>query len=230
MDYREPFALQPRAGAYFFSLLILLAGVFAFRGDLLGSPFASEFAETATDAPAPSKPETVALLPQETIEAMLSNPRKVTPLPPEHIDTETLWLARAVYSETKRPEEQELVAWVVRNRVETRYRSQSTYRGVVLDPYQFSAFNPGHRKRSYYLNLTPSSQASGWQRTLALAYAVRHAPATLRPFSKKTRHFYSEQSMIGRRHPKWVEGLQPIQPKRPVQLDVRRFRFYTGVL
>ncbi len=47
--------------------------------------------------------------------------RRLPVLPPQElkkIDNETLWLARCIYSETKRPEEQELVAWVVRNRVE----------------------------------------------------------------------------------------------------------------
>ena len=88
--------------------------------------------------------------------------RKITPLPVQKlgtIDRETLWLARCVYSETNRPEEMELVAWTIRNRVETRYRGQSTYRGTVLDPFQFSAFNPGSSKRRHYLNLDPTSSA-----------------------------------------------------------------------
>ena len=85
------------------------------------------------------------------------------------VGEDILWLARCIYSETKRAHEQELVAWVVRNRVETRYRGQGTYRGVVLDPYQFSAFNPGSRKRRLFMSLTPASDAQGWQSALRVA-------------------------------------------------------------
>lgn len=48
-------------------------------------------------------------------------------------EDEILWLARTIFSETKRPHEQELVAWVVRNRVETGYRGNATYEAAVLD-------------------------------------------------------------------------------------------------
>ncbi|WP_240332831.1 hypothetical protein [Salinibacter ruber] len=51
--------------------------------------------------------------------------------PPLNLEGPTLWLARAIYSETKLPHEQELVAWVVRNRVETAYRGRRTYRAVA---------------------------------------------------------------------------------------------------
>jgi hypothetical protein len=164
------------------------------------------------------------------MEAMLRNPTKVQPLPVEHIDTETLWLARIIYSETKRPAEQELVAWVVRNRVDTFYRGKNTYRDVALDPYQFSAFNPNSRKRTYYTNLGLHAKAPGWQKTLALAYHVRHASPQYRPFSPVTRHFFSERSLLQNTHPEWTVGLQPITPKRPVKLDAQRFRFYEGVM
>src|SRR5690554_6111993 len=105
--------------------------------------------------------------------------RRLPVLPPQElkkIDNETLWLARCIYSETKRPEEQELVAWVVRNRVETRFRGKSTYQEAVLDPYQFSAFIEGTSTRRFYSNLTPMSKYPGWQRALAIAYAVRTLP------------------------------------------------------
>ena len=50
-------------------------------------------------------------------------------LPPMRMD-EVIWLARCLLSESDRTDEQRLVAWVVRNRVETRYRGYS-YREVV---------------------------------------------------------------------------------------------------
>ena len=144
------------------------------------------------------------------------------------VSDDVLWLARCMYSETKKPHEQELVGWVIRNRVETEYRGQSTYEGVVLDPYQFSAFNPGNPKRRLYTTLSPESDSESFRRTLAIAHDVYHARTTARPFPKKTRHFYSERSMVGRSAPVWSEGHRPVRPTG-FRVDPRRFRFYSGV-
>src|SRR5690554_7258256 len=94
---------------------------------------------------------------------------------------EILWLARCIYSESNRPEEQRLVAWVVRNRVETRYRGD-TYREVVLEPRQFSAFNRPTPRRDLILSLTPRSTVPGWQQALRIALEVFQAPPSARPF------------------------------------------------
>ncbi|MDX1548490.1 MAG: cell wall hydrolase [Rhodothermales bacterium] len=164
---------------------------------------------------------------------MIANLSRLEPLAPEtlpSIDSETLWLARCIYSETKRPEEQELVAWVLRNRVETGYRGARSFQEAVLDPYQFSAFNPGTRTRRHYTRLTPTSTAKGWQRALRIAYEVKRMPEELRPFSPETRHFYSEQSMRGGRTPKWAVGKRPVRPARDLLLDARRFRFYERIV
>lgn len=150
---------------------------------------------------------------------------------PFSLDTVTddvLWLARCIYSETKRAEEQELVAWVVRNRVETGYRGQTTYEGVVLDPYQFSAFNPGSSKRRLYTSLAPTADSPAFVQALEVAHTVVHASATERPFPQRTRHFYSERSMVGRSAPAWSNGHVPVTPTG-VRVDPRRFRFYSGV-
>lgn len=150
-------------------------------------------------------------------------------LTPAAINESTLWLARAIYSETKLPHEQELVAWVVRNRVETGYRGHDTYRDVVLDPYQFSAFNPGTAKRSVLLSLTPEVQLPAWQQALWIAHYVRHANAAFRPFSIETRHFYSERSMDERRHPYWVNRQHFVSPGWDYEVDEKRFRFYKEI-
>ena len=146
----------------------------------------------------------------------------------EAVTEDVLWLARCIYSETKRAEEQELVAWVIRNRVETEYRGEDTYEDVVLDPYQFSAFNPGNPKRRLYTSLTPSSDSPAFVQALEVAHGVYHAPSAARPFPERTRHFYSERSMVGGAKPNWAHGHTPVQPTsfRP---DPRRFRFYSGV-
>jgi hypothetical protein len=145
------------------------------------------------------------------------------------ISESTLWLARAIYSETKLPHEQELVAWVIRNRVETGYRGQTTYKDVILDPYQFSAFNPSASRRSFYLSLTPEVQLPAWQQALWIAHYVRHADSAYRPFSIETRHFYSQRSMRGRDHPFWVNRQQYVQPGWDYQVNDRRFRFYKEI-
>jgi hypothetical protein len=154
---------------------------------------------------------------------------QLQPLPPTLIDTETLWLARAVFSETKRREEQELVAWVIRNRVETQYRGRRTYRDVVLDPYQFSAFIPGTRTHRFYTGLDINARVPGWKTALSISYAVRHAPPTYRPFPSNTRHCFSEQSMVGRQQPRWAEGMHPVDPDREYRVQEHRFRFFTDV-
>ncbi|NNF58131.1 MAG: hypothetical protein HKN04_07795 [Rhodothermaceae bacterium] len=146
---------------------------------------------------------------------------------PNTVNDEVLWLARAIYSETKRPEEQELVAWVIRNRVETEYRGQVTFRGAVLDPFQFSAFNPGSAKRRHYTNLTPTSRARGWTRALEIAHNVYYAASEERPFPRQTRHFYSERSMLGGA-PDWARGKTPIRVTTH-RIDARRFRFYASI-
>jgi hypothetical protein len=148
--------------------------------------------------------------------------------PPVNVDEATLWLARAIYSETKLPHEQELVAWVVRNRVETGYRNKANYREVVLDPYQFSAFNPSSPKRSFLTQLGPETPLAGWQQALWVAHYVRHAAPVYRPFPIETRHFYSERSMEGRRAPYWAESSRFVSPKAEryrYLVDEDRFRF-----
>lgn len=146
----------------------------------------------------------------------------------DHVSPDVLWLARCAYSETKKPHEQELVAWVIRNRVETGYRGQRTYVGAVTDPYQFSAFNPGSSKRALYTHLSPTSDSQGWQRALEVAHDVYYAPASARPFDSTTRHFYSERSMVGGAAPTWAVGHHPVRPAAS-RIDPRRFRFYSGV-
>lgn len=141
---------------------------------------------------------------------------------------EILWLARCIYSETKRPEEQELVAWTVRNRVETGYRGKQDYRSVVLDPWQFSAFNRNSSKRRYFMGLQEHSEAAGWKTALEIAERVAAADSAERPFAITTRHFYSARSMPGGRAPRWAWRHRPVSLDRPI--DPHRFRFYANVL
>lgn len=217
---------------YLLLALLLLVGSFAIHGNLLGKTLSSAFIpgiEKASPKITLSDIEATGASFEEFVAIIQENPQKIKPLPPEEIDSETLWLARCIYSETKRASEMELVAWVVRNRVETRYRGRDTYQEVVLDPYQFSAFNPGSRKRWFYSDLDASTQIRSWQNAIAIAHSVRQAGPSYRPFSETTRHFYSERSMVGRLHPEWALGKSPVRPQRSFTLDQRRFRFYENV-
>ena len=220
-------------GLLLFTLLLTFVGIVVIGG---GGMVERASATAVASADAGVEAESVEIEAGEVSEAerhmiqdVLQNPRRVKPLPPEKLDSETLWLARVIYSETKRPEEMELVAWVVRNRVETGYRGKASYQSAVLDPYQFSAFNPGGRKRTHYSSLTHDSSARGFDNALHIAYSVRHADANYRPFSINTRHFYSEQSMVGVRHPAWANGGRKVTPQRPFELEERRFRFFENI-
>lgn len=145
---------------------------------------------------------------------------------PKQVEENMIWLARCILSETRRPEEMELVAWVVRNRVETSFRGKDSYEEVVLDPFQFSAFNPGWHSRSFFMGLTRDSRASGWREALDISVRIMNAPEEERPFSQKTRHFYSEISMTGHNEPMWAHGRMPVVTQG---IDVTRFRFYRDI-
>ncbi len=147
-------------------------------------------------------------------------------LSPIELD-EVVWLARAIYSESDRPAEQELVAWVVRNRVETRYRG-TTYREVVLETKQFSAFNQPTKRRDHILGLKPNTPFRPWQRALDIALEVYHAPSWKRPFAQTVRHFYSPVSMVGGGKPYWSDSGTPLSSAR-LGVDRHRFVFFDDV-
>jgi len=140
---------------------------------------------------------------------------------------EVLWLARCVYSESDRANEQELVAWVVRNRVETQYRGR-TYREVVLETMQFSAFNDPSRRRDHILSLDQNTPLRAWRGTLAIALDVYEADDSERPFAQSVRHFYSPVSMIGGRTPTWAQSGRALSSAR-LGIDRERFIFFDDV-
>jgi hypothetical protein len=206
-------------------LFLGVAFTFAVKADVLSQTTQTAMLPLASDSAATLGTEVA-----ETSEYVVGEKlEKMEPLPPQEIDTETLWLARVIYSETKEPQEQELVAWVVRNRKDTEYRGKDSYQEVALDSYQFSAFNPGTRTRSHYSSLTPKSTEAGWQNALSIAKQVKEAPDSLRPFTETTRHFFSQQSMRGGGFPNWARGKSAVDPERDFDLNVRRFRFYSGI-
>ncbi|MBO6576683.1 MAG: cell wall hydrolase [Rhodothermales bacterium] len=151
---------------------------------------------------------------------------EVQALDPLEMD-ELLWMARGVYSESDRANEQELVAWVIRNRVETGFRGDS-YRQVVLERKQFSAFNEPSKRRTYILGLDQTDVVPSWMRALEVSMKVFQASPTERPFAIDTRHFYSPVSMVGRSEPVWAKAGVPISSVS-LGVDPDRFRFFSGI-
>ncbi len=214
---------KPKTLRLFCAVVLCFAAVSAFRPGNIRQPSPLDL---------PDASDRISMLPEHPLtpfQEALNHPRKLTPLLPNFVDSETLWLARAIFSETKRPEEQILIAWVIRNRVETGFRGKVTYEDVVLDPYQFSAFMSSSEDLPFYLSLMASSTVPGWQRTLHIAYNIRQVGDNYRPFSEETRHFYSERSMKDNQRPEWIEGQNAIDIAPIVHIDERRFRFYEGI-
>lgn len=169
----------------------------------------------------------VAAQPATDTEARPQDPlARLRALPPLQMD-EVTWLARCLTTESDRPREQWYVAWVVRNRVETQFAG-ITYREVVLEPYQFSAFNTSSPARDAALALTPFSEAPHWREAVRIALAVVNDDGTGRPFPASVRHFYSPVSMPGGMVPEWARGRQPVALNDPAVSD-HRFRFYDGL-
>lgn len=149
--------------------------------------------------------------------------RQLSPMAADDV----LWLARCIYSESDRADEQRFVAWVVRNRVETQFRGR-TYREVILEARQFSAFNEPTPRRRHILNLRASSTYGPWRSALGVALDVYQAPEFERPFPVTVRHFYSPVSMKGGLPPHWAEDGTELSSSR-LGIDPHRFRFFNNV-
>ena len=144
----------------------------------------------------------------------------------ERYHPETVWLARGIYSETNLPHEMRYVAWVIRNRVELKFNGMTTYRDVVLDKWQFSAFNGDNPRRWYYINKSVTDGNDPWLEALHIAHEVRVADSTERPIPLLTTHFYSEISMIPAwRVPSWAKTMEQYQVPN---VEEKRFRFYSS--
>lgn len=143
-----------------------------------------------------------------------------------NVEREILWLARAVYSETKDAHEQKLVAWVIRNRVEAGFRGL-TYEEVVLASNQFSGLNPLDPQYAINISRDYGDAGEAWLSALALASQVYSAPASERLVPKEVLHFYSPIS--ARREPLWASGREPVHLIKDENSGYTRFAFYDGI-
>lgn len=138
----------------------------------------------------------------------------------EHTDRRVIWLARVLYSETDYEHEMYYVGWVVRNRVELGFNGKSTYREVILDPYQFSAFNYNNPKRYKLLEKDFSTKDEKWLLAMKVARTIIFADETERPFESNVLYFYSESAGDS---PEWRKRFVKVLN---VPVDERRFKFY----
>jgi spore germination cell wall hydrolase CwlJ-like protein len=145
----------------------------------------------------------------------------------EEIDQEVLWFARAIYSETKKPEEQTLVAWVIRNRVESDFYPD-TYKEVVLQQGQFSGMHASDRQYSTNIALDYDDSNDAWNSALSIARAVYFADPILRPLPAGVMHFYSPVSVT--RTPSWASEKEPAHIVRDPATNSVRFAFYADIM
>lgn len=137
-------------------------------------------------------------------------------------DPETLWLARAVYSETDDSLEQTYVAQVIRNRVDIRFEGDSTFKDVILKPYQFSAFNPGYERKWMIMNLSITDVNN---KIFMNAYEVSVNTRMMDSTEFKGTHFYSPISM---EPPFSRPQFSYIIPRLETgEIDKSRFRFFS---
>lgn len=141
-------------------------------------------------------------------------------------EREILWLARAIYSESKIPEEQLLVAWVIRNRVESD-QYPDTYEGVVLQWGQFSGLHATDKQYWNNISLNYDDTSPAWDSALEIADAVYFANGALRPLGEDVLHFYSPISV--KYNPTWATGTDPVHIVKGESADGVRFAFYAGI-
>ena len=134
---------------------------------------------------------------------------------------EILWLSRAIYSETKNESEMRLIAWVIRNRVENAYWSDTTYKQVVTRKNQFSGLNSYDAQYAHNISLEYTDTYTIWRKALDVATEIYYADESTRPFDKNVQHFYSPHVVTT---PDWAD-----KDKHAFSTHSNTFAFYENV-
>lgn len=163
----------------------------------------------------------IALLSNQTVMASTADSGSL------EISEEILWFARAIYSETKDAEEQTLVAWVIRNRVESAF-FPDTYTQVVLQRGQFSGMHATDKQFSTNISMEYKDRSPSWDSAVAIARSVYHAAPVLRPLPATVMHFYSPISVS--RTPSWAASTEPAHEVRDLATNTVRFAFYADIM
>lgn len=185
--------------------------------------------EDSTDASDSSKAENNKETPKEIHEkaqkrAQISGGG--TPVMTRTDKREILWLARIIYSETKRPREQRLVGWVVRNRVDTGYTG-STYESVAKHSNHFSGLHPDDPRYRHNMSRYRASEGKAWQQALTTAKEIYFASEEERPLAITTRHFYSPVAV--KNSPQWARNHKAVETIKDPHTKETRFAFYDRV-
>jgi len=123
---------------------------------------------------------------------------------------EVLWATRTIISETKDPSEMVFIGNVIRNRVDLGYRGHKTVRQVILDPYQFSAFNPNRNSRWKYINMTENHVSDSlWREAWAAARFTMTAPREVLPLSNPCINHFAHQNRVVNK-PSWMFRMEQV--------------------
>jgi spore germination cell wall hydrolase CwlJ-like protein len=163
----------------------------------------------------------IALLSNQTVMASTADSGSL------QVSEEILWFARTIYSETKKPEEQTLVAWVIRNRVESKY-FPDTYKEVVLQQGQFSGMHAADKQFETNISMQYEDSSPAWDSALSIARAVYYADPIMRPLPAGVTHFFSPISVS--RTPTWAAATKPAHEVRDTATNSVRFAFYADIM
>ncbi len=163
----------------------------------------------------------IALLSNQTVLASTADSGSL------EVSEEILWFARAIYSETKKSEEQTLVAWVIRNRVESKY-FPDTYKEVVLQNGQFSGMHATDKQFTNNISMQYEDSSPSWDSALSIARAVYYADPIMRPLPGTVTHFFSPISVA--RTPSWAANTKPAHEVRDPATNTVRFAFYGDIM
>jgi spore germination cell wall hydrolase CwlJ-like protein len=134
------------------------------------------------------------------------------------------WLAFVASTETVRLEEAILVMWVLRNRV-AHEGFPDSFKGVALQPYQFSAFNHlGESELEDLYDYHMEHASDRMKMYEMVASEILDAGRGRSPFSNKVLYYYSPRSMVpaGKR-PSWNWSI--LKPVAVQGIDPWRFVF-----
>lgn len=162
----------------------------------------------------------------EEAQSRAQNTKGGTPVMTSTDKREILWLARIMYSETKRADEQRLIGWVVRNRVDTGYTGR-TYEDVAKHSNQFSGLQPYDARYEHNISRWRSSPGKSWEAALQIAKEVYFADSSERPIALTTRHFYSPNAVA--KTPVWAQNRQAAELVKDPQTKRVRFALYDKI-
>lgn len=133
-----------------------------------------------------------------------------------HLFTETMYLAKTIWAEARDqgPKGMELVAWVIRHRVESPLYPAS-YAAVVTQPGQFSVWLRSDPNRETMVDPLsgPAADDRAWYEAVKCAWKVIHARAREDPLPDVL-HYVDVR--LEHRLPPWARDMEQIRrPEAP---------------